>query len=155
MDAIDTFVDATVRFCYWAEGNSENSISDLTFAQKILTELHLAVFDLPDIEPETDKISNLLDENDWNIVRERFSMLPFNGYWSIFDPIADSSEEPVYNLLSDDLSDIYGNLKESHLIFQQGKITDAVWQWRFDFRTHWGHHLLSAQYAIHNYLSNH
>jgi hypothetical protein len=154
MNAIERFVDAATRFCIWAEGNSDESVSDLIIAQKHLSELHAAALNLPDIEPKTEQISDLLDENTLMAVRDRFSTFPFNGYWSVFDPIAEPSEAPVYNLLSDDLLDIYRDVKESVLLYQQGETVDAIWQWRFDFQTHWGHHLLSAQYAIHNYLSN-
>ncbi|GAX39969.1 hypothetical protein NIES4075_09310 [Tolypothrix sp. NIES-4075] len=39
------------------------------------------------------------------------------------------------------------------LLYNQGYITEAVWEWRFHFEIHWGVHLVGAQRAIHSYFS--
>jgi hypothetical protein len=92
-----------------------------------------------------------ITSDDWKLVSNRFQKLPVDGYWDVFDPL---KEEPaVYNTLFDDLSDIYRDLKEGLLLFTKGQVVEAVWDWRFNFTTHWGNHLTGAQRVIQSYFS--
>lgn len=72
---------------------------------------------------------------------DRFSNLPVNGYWDVFDPLLEAEKEPVWNSLADDLADIYQDIKEDLVLFDAGQVEEAVWQWRFHFLIHWGKHL--------------
>lgn len=83
----------------------------------------------------------------------RFQNLPVDGYWDVFYPLELEKEEPIFNMLSDDLSDIYRDLKDGLVLYKKGKITEAVWEWKLHFDIHWGAHLTGAQRAIHNYFS--
>lgn len=73
-------------------------------------------------------------------------------YWDVFDPYLE--EAPCMMSLSDDLSDIYRDLKPG--LDASGKTdTDsiqAVWEWRFSFLCHWGRHCAGALRAIHRIL---
>lgn len=75
-----------------------------------------------------------------------------NQYWDVFDPLKLEENDPVYWQLPDDLADIYRDIKDNLNLFEAGHIVEAVWEWRFSFRTHWGQHLLGAQRALHSYL---
>ncbi len=149
---IERFVAVARRYCEWAEGNLENSVEELQRARLLLTELHLAAIKLPDIgvgeQVEVDEVSS----EAWQIMFQRFGNLPVNGYWDVFDPLKEDEKEAVYNSLADDLADIYRDVKDGLNLFDAGHIIEAVWEWRFSFRTHWGQHLSGAQRALHSYL---
>lgn len=74
-------------------------------------------------------------------------------YWEVFDPInPDMENEPIKGSLSDDLSDIYHDLKielEKINTNTNEAIEDAFWQMKFSFRNHWGNHCIDALRALH------
>ncbi len=150
---IQKFVEIAKQFCTWIEGSPDDGEMEITAIQRQLADLHAAVVRLEDTECG-DAMDVEVSPEDWKVVRERFMNLPVNGYWDIFDTLELEPKPPVYNLLSDDLADIYGDVKEGLLLYERGFVVEAVWQWRFTFSTHWGRHLTGAQRAIHSYLSN-
>ncbi|MBP6003642.1 MAG: DUF5063 domain-containing protein [Pyrinomonadaceae bacterium] len=150
---IQKFVEIAKQFCTWIEGSPDDAELEIAAIQRLLADLHAAVVRLEDLECG-DVMEDEVSTEYWKLVRERFINLPFDGYWDIFDPLDLEPEPPVFNLLSDDLADIYGDVKEGLLLYEKGFVVEAVWQWRFTFSTHWGHHLTGAQRAVHCYLSN-
>lgn len=71
-------------------------------------------------------------------------------YWQVFDPT--HKEEPVQGSLSGDISEIYFDLKHSLELEQTDAArSDALFDWRLDFRSHWGRHLLGAMAGIHHH----
>jgi hypothetical protein len=72
-------------------------------------------------------------------------------YWEVFEPFAEEKPDPIYGSISDDLKDVWGDLKKGLSIFDSGKpncIEDAVWNWRFLFGSHWGHHAAGAIWVL-------
>ncbi len=79
----------------------------------------------------------------------------YDFYHDIFDPIFD--EEIVYQSISEDLADIYVDLKGQIHNFETGGVYKeyAIWNWSFGFQNHWGKHVLSTLKPIHWLLYNH
>lgn len=148
----ENFARIVRRYCDWAESSGEID-TDLQTAQKILAELFLNVLDLPDDEFGDDAKLDDVSVEQLEIVRERFSKLPIDGHWTVFDPINDEENDSVYGLLSDDLSDIYRDIKYGLLLFDAKHFSEAVWEWKFNFKIHWGRHLLDAQIVIYSYFN--
>jgi len=73
-------------------------------------------------------------------------------YWTVFDPSKD--KEVVYGTLSDDIADIYRDLKEGLVEIRQSaaKPSQIIWDWRLGFYSHWGYHATSALRTIHALL---
>lgn len=67
-------------------------------------------------------------------------------YHEVFDPYVD--EPPVCGSLSDDLLDIYRDLKRGLVAYDAGQVGAAVWEWRFHFDHHWGDHAVDALRAL-------
>jgi hypothetical protein len=150
--AIMQFVDVARRYCAWVESNPDEPLTEMQRARRLLTELHLAALSLPDIGVGEEVEAREVPAEAWKAVCQRFSHLPVNQYWDVFDPLKLEENDPVYWQLPDDLADIYRDLKDNLNLFEAGHIVEAVWEWRFSFRTHWGQHLLGAQRALHSYL---
>lgn len=72
---------------------------------------------------------------------------PRNYYLEIFDPWVE--DEPVHGSLADDLSGVYGNLREGLESWDNGDRDQAVFEWYDYFIFHWGHHALDAMRALH------
>jgi len=142
------------RYCDWAESPFLDGEADFQVAQKILAELCLSVLNLPDDEFEDDVELEDISTEQWKTVRDRFSNLPINGYWTVFDPTKAEENETVFALLSDDLADTYRDIKYGLLLFDAGHISEAIWQWKFNFKIHWGRHLLNAEKVIYSWIFN-
>lgn len=69
-------------------------------------------------------------------------------YREVFDPYAEPSEGEVTGDIIDDLGDIYRDLQRGLLHWQSGTPGEALWEWRFNFQSHWGEHATSALRAI-------
>jgi hypothetical protein len=150
--SVKEFADAARRFCAWAESEPDDSEADLITAQRLLAELHLAAIRLPALDPDRDREANRLPAEMWERMRQRFANLPVDGYWDVFDPLKE--EKPVFGSLSDDLADIYRDIKTYMPLYEAGRIEEAVFQWRLHFYIHGGHHLVGAQRAVHCFLTD-
>jgi hypothetical protein len=76
-------------------------------------------------------------------------------YWSVFTPTDLRDDEPVCCDLLDDLGDIYQDLKKALVIYDlpiEYCKEHAIWQFKFDFETHWGNHCINALRGIHFFL---
>lgn len=154
-EATTKFAMVARQYCDWCEKEANKAHEDLLTVQILLSNLqsHILLLGLPDVAEDSEELADLVTSEEWKHVRNRLSELPIDGYWFIFEPRTDSPEEPVFGTLSDDLGDIYRDVKEGLLLFELGKIDDAIWEWRFGFDTHWGRHLTRALYVIHNYFT--
>jgi hypothetical protein len=80
----------------------------------------------------------------------------YDVYAEVFDPVFD--RESLLTHLSDDLADIYADLREPLEIFDRGgnnHLNEALWRWRFNIRGHCGDHLVDALRPIHRLVFDH
>ena len=78
-----------------------------------------------------------------------------NIYYLVFDPYKVDPDEPITATLSDDLADIYGDLKKGLSLIDRADSRDrhdAVWTWKFHFLVQTGHHCVSALRALQELL---
>jgi len=148
---VEDFAEIVRRYCIWAKSPFGEIEVEMQTAQKILAELNYFVLDLPDDEFEDDVELEDVSTEQWKIVRNRFENLPIKGYWTIFDPTKDKENDAVFAELSDDLADIYQDIKYGLVLFDAGHFSEAVWEWKFNFKIHWGRHLLNAQKVIYSW----
>lgn len=73
-------------------------------------------------------------------------------YVEIVDPYALESPQRGAGDLSDDLLDVYGEVKAGLLLWQRPDVprAAAIWMWRHGFQVHWGAHATSAIRALHH-----
>jgi hypothetical protein len=75
-----------------------------------------------------------------------------DSYRVVFNAAKDS--EAIYASLADDIADIYRDLKEGLVLMENNAaLQNALWEWRFGFDSHWGHHAMSALKTIHDIRS--
>lgn len=148
---IARFARLAERYCAWAEVTTSDPEADMKMARTLLAELHVAALGLDDTGCGDDT-EQVVSYEDWHVILERFQTLPIDLYWDVFEPLKE--EPPVLNSLSDDLADIYRDIKVGMILYKRGNIVEAVWEWRFNFHIHWGAHLTGAQRAIHSYLAD-
>jgi len=153
------FVAVANEYCKYAEHASELKGDEmLKIMQRILPLLYLKATLLPVLEPVfEDGNEKFVTEADWN--RIHISIMQRLGTADDFSAEMgeklDDSGIPVPVTLSENMADIYQDLKDFILLYQTGTeevMNDAVWECRMNFETLWGEKLLNTIRAIHGFL---
>ncbi len=154
---VQQFSRLAQKFCKLIRSSEESEPNrSLTAVASVLGELYGIALLLPDVAPTTvgirlSKTKLARRTKEYRVLNERLAakLGTANRYWKVFDP--PNKKSLVSTTLSDDLADICLDL-ERGLALQVARLSrnDFLWQWRFDFRNHWGRHAVSALAAIHH-----
>jgi hypothetical protein len=139
------FADHVRRYCAFIERAASVPLeSRVRAARAHLAELVRAACDLPigDVD-DADVDAEVHDPPGWPGMGER------EIYWEVFDPYDFASIASVAGSLTDDLLDVYRDLRRGLLSYEAGRVGAAVWEWRFLFEHHWGEHAVDALRALH------
>jgi hypothetical protein len=156
-NAVDGFAAEAARFRDWARDGRDSGESAARNALIRTTALYLAALDLP---PEwSEELADQLDANGIADDERRAvyhgiaARLPFTDYARVFEPFALPPEEPVVGSIGDDIASIYSDVVSGLLEYEADRKAQAVWEWGFNLRSHWGRHATNAIYALHNWLA--
>jgi hypothetical protein len=157
-----TFVETAKGYCLFIEkGNAETQRLFIIETQQHLLTLYSLGRNLPSVKIETDiEFDVTVDDGEMKLLLNSIAdRLPFSYYRAVLNPV-DKVNLPETGTgdLTDDLGDIYKDLKEALTLYHQkeiGAAENAVFQFKFGYEYHWGEHCIEALYAIHHYLSEH
>jgi hypothetical protein len=153
------FVAVANEFCKYTEHASELKGDEiLKIMQRILPLMYLKASLLPQLDPFfEDGNEKFVTESDWNsvndILREKFGTA--NDYLEVFDEKINETEGPVVSSISENMADIYQDMKDFLLLYQTGTgevMNDAVWECRMNFESFWGQKLVNTLRAIHKFI---
>ena len=154
-DSTTAFLVEVRRYCRLIEQDEDDSQGNSwKFARNCLisiVKLYSAALFLPNIEPRTDDLIDRMDYDIWQFRRECLAQrLSRDCYWQIFEPLEQHLPEVLCGSLSDDLADIWRDVKVGLLEFDKSEasLDEAIWHWRFSFQTHWGKHAIGAIAAL-------
>jgi hypothetical protein len=113
---------------------------------------------LPEMNPFfEDGNEKFVTESDWikihGTLREKFGTA--DDYLEVFDEKMSESEGPVLSSISENIADMYQDIKDFLLLYQTGTnevMNDAIWECRLNFETFWGQKLLNSMRAVHKFL---
>lgn len=142
------FADLATAFCRWCEDEEAGQATDERTA-RWLARLHAAALALPESEPTNDDGPPELPAAEFARAKARLARFAGRYYRYLFDPDVLLDEEPVVGALADDVLDVYRVIKCGARLHARGEQADALWQWRFSHRHHWGAHALAAAYVLH------
>jgi hypothetical protein len=153
------FVAVANEYCKYTEHASEIKGDEmLKIMQRILPLMYLKASLLPRLEPFfEDGNEKFVTESDWNgineVLKEKFGTA--NDYLEVFDDRINDSEGPVVSSISENMADIYQDMKDFLLLYQTGTaevMNDAVWECRMNFENFWGQKLVNSMRAIHKFI---
>jgi hypothetical protein len=98
------------------------------------------------LESNVEPVVPSLPDIDELRVRLADELGPVNEYVEVFDPYAE--EELVAYSLSDDLTEIAGDMMHGLRHFDAGRAEEALWWWQFTYLNHWGNHAGAALRAL-------
>jgi hypothetical protein len=156
-DAVAAFAAEAARFRDWARDGSDAGELAVRQALVRIGALYLAGLQLPHEwsdeladQPDAEGIGS---EERRSIYHRSAARLPFSDYARVFEPFALPPEEPVVGSIADDIADIYGDVVSGLIEHEAGRTAQAIWEWAFQLREHWGRHATDAMYALHIWLT--
>lgn len=153
------FVTVAAEFCSFME--KCEGISVKTFFEKmtkLLPLLYLKTSLLPELEEESEEeISQFVTEEEYEYTQEQVRNVigQYDEYLEVFTPDMQYSDSPILAHISEDLTDIYQDLKDMVANFQtanQSVMNDAILNCQQNFESFWGQKSLNALRAMHNVL---
>lgn len=150
------FVTLANEYCKFIETAGTLETRDmLGKIQKILPLVYLKATMLPDFDStEEIVLEKFVSEVDYNYLQQRImNMLgEYDDYQEIFDRDMQFSEVPLTASISENLADIYQDLKDFALSYRTGDefvMQETLWECIENFRNYWGQKLVNALRAIH------
>jgi hypothetical protein len=153
------FVAVANEYCKYSEHASELKGEEmLKIMQRILPLMYLKASLLPALEPVfEDGNEKFVTETDWQRIHDtlRQKLGTANDFAAQMSDVLDDSGIPVPVTLSENMADIYQDLKDFLLLYQTGTqevMNDAIWECRMNFENIWGQKLVNAMRAIHKFI---
>ena len=150
------FVTVAAETCLFLEHTSEFAKTD--FVQKIvkilpLLYLNASLLDIPESVFD-DVPERFVNEEDYQFVREQVEQLlgADDSYLEVFHPDMALSDTPIAAFVSENMADVYQELKDFVANYQLGDIdimNDALAACLTAFGEHWGQKLLNGLRAMH------
>jgi hypothetical protein len=153
------FATVANEFCNFVEGQQSLTLKQfLSTLQKLLPLLYLKTSMLPDLSDENAETpEKYLSEVDYNFLLNKLSVKlgSYDIYLEVFDPGMQFSETPIESSISENLCDIYQDLKDFIFAYRMGTtetMSDALWECKNNFEGFWGQKLANVLRAIHPLL---
>lgn len=150
------FATVANEYCAFVENHAALSRSlFIDKAHKLFPLLYLKACLLPETDDDSAEIpEKFLTEVDYNFLLGKISAKfgPYDSYPEIFENGMQFSEEAISANLSEDICDIYQDLKDFIMIFRIGTtelMADAVWECKNNFVNYWGQKLVNGLRALH------
>ncbi len=150
------FVTVAAEFCKFleqAEGVKRGKFVDT--ALKILPLLYLKAAMLPPCETLGDEVpENYVTEETYEIIRMNLAAIlaEKDDYLDVFVSDMKYSDQPITRFISEDLADIYQDIKDFIFVFQLGlneTMNDALAICQENFAHYWGQKLVNTLRALH------
>ena len=151
-------VTVAVRYCAYLE----EPVADYPRTEfvdtllKLLPLLYLKGMLLPDIDSdESVDLSDVVTEENYNIVRNNVAcvMGEHDDYLDVFVDDMKYSDTPILMTVSENLADIYQDLKNFVVLYKDGTeetMTEAIAQCRQNFKYYWGQRVANVMRALHD-----
>jgi len=156
------FATVANEYCSFIESVDKFQRKDfIKRVQKLFPLLYLkaALLPVPDIEMSDYASEKFVGEEDYNFIlnklEEKFGQ--FDAYQEVFDPSIQFSESAIEASISENITDVYQDLKDFILSYRIGTIevmNDALWACRNNFEQYWGQRLVNGLRALHNLVYN-
>lgn len=147
------------EFCSFLERSQEMESADfMSRLQKILPLLYLKASLLPEFEfePEEDLVK-YVTEVEYNLIQQKVleHTRENDDYREVFAPGAHLSEDAFTSSISENVADIYQDIKDLVLSFRtmdEAVMLQAIWECQVNFAQYWGQKLVNGLRAIHSVI---
>ena len=151
------FTTVANEYCTLIENCGNAETQDLIDKlHKILPLLYLKSSLLPVLENDFEEFNEkYVTEMDYNRVRQLIEVKlgEYDRYEEVFDPLRDEHDQPALTTISENIADIYQDIKDYILLFQVGTtevMHEAVRELVQNYEEYWGQKLVNCLRALHH-----
>jgi hypothetical protein len=158
-DEVISFLNDAADFCEHLEEPADKK-RETWFVQLrlILSRLYLSGLVLPPVESVFEESNQkFVSEETYNVIRQ--IVLEKAGQWDaypeVFDPREPILEFQVTASVSEDIADIYQDIKDFLTLYHLGNhevMNDALWEVRLNFEQYWGQKIVNVLRVIHQHI---
>lgn len=150
------FVAVASEFCHVVESASQYQRAGLVdHARKLLPLLYFKASLLPEVTPLLDEsLEKYVNEIDYNVHLDKWmqKLGEYDNFYEVFDPEIQFGSETVTASISENIMDIYQDLKDFVTNYSLGDeeiMNDALAECRSHFMEFWGQRLVNVLRALH------
>jgi hypothetical protein len=155
--AVIDFIRVAAEYCRFLEQEAGTADRRTLLDRQtlFLPMLYLKATLLPDVEATgEEELPEVVTEEDYDYVRRAVwgRLRADDSYLEVFTPEMQFSDTPIAASISEDLADIYQDLKNFVAVFadrNEALMPDAIAQVRDHFATYWGQKLVNALRPLH------
>lgn len=155
--AVVEFMTVAVRFCAYLENLEDENRSEFTStAIKLLPLLYIKATLLTETELVLEEeVEKYVDEETYGLIVRKVEnvMKDKDTYLEVFLQDMKYSETPISAFVSEDLADIYQDIKDFACVYETGmteNMNDALYSCTEHFKTYWGQKLVNVLRALHS-----
>lgn len=150
------FVTVATEYCKLMEEAPGLDGKDFTGKMhKLLALVYLKGTLLPEIDSVYEQVNErFVTEEDYNFLRHTIEtkLGQYDTFFEVFDPSIHDLDEPITANISENLADIYQDLRDFIELYRIGVdevMNDAVWECKLNFEENWGQKLTNVMRAMH------
>lgn len=152
-----SFVKIAADFCYTLEQADKIKLNDLIDnLHKQLPNLYYTAAGLPGLDSQFEDLGQrFVTEQDYELIRNKLltKLGQYDAYEEVFDESRVEFEDTVGESISEDLADIYQDIKDFILLFELGTnevMYEALWECKQSFQTYWGQKVTNVLRPLHS-----
>lgn len=150
------FVTVANEFCSSVDAVAKHTaMENLQKMQKLLPLLYLKAAMLPKPERHLDEIlEKYISELDYNVLHQKWLQLlnEYDSFYEVFDPSIQFGQETVTASISENLLDVYQDIKNFLIAYSIGNeevMNDSLAECVDHFEEFWGQQLVNVFRAVH------
>ena len=150
---LEQFISLSREYILTIESLSDKTMPHafLTKCLPLLIQIYTHGIKLPNVEPDNNDVSK--EDYPSPVLSIAKVLEKYDLYNKVFDPTFD--ENIITSTISDDLADIYRDLKDPLLDYDNERKNNAIWSWKFNIQGHCGNHIVDALRVIHRLVNDH
>ena len=156
--AVIDFITVAAEFCIFLEKAEPIEKTDFVGKiTKLLPLIYVKAATLPVVEEDDAILQEYVTEDDYVFVQNRVwgILKEEDEYLEVFSPDLQFSEEPITATISENLADIYQDLKNFISVYADRNeecMQSALLHVQENFKTYWGQRLVNAMRPLHEIL---
>ncbi len=150
------FVTTCRDYCIFIEQADTPDIKKfIDHSHKLLPLLYLRATLLPLLDSKYEDFNErFVTEKDYESIRKKIlaKLGQYDAYEEVFDPGREDSDDAIGASISENMADIYQDVKDFILLYEIGSdevMYEAIWACRQSFEIYWGQRLTNALRALH------
>jgi hypothetical protein len=150
------FVEVAAEYCAFIEHTGTFGLNIwIDKIHKLLPAIYLKAAMLPVLTPAFEELNQRsVTENDYESVYKKMlvKLGEYDTFEEVFDPNRLEAENSVGESISENLADIYQDIKDFVILYEDGSyevMYEAIWEVRQSFEQYWGQKLVNTLRALH------